>query len=104
MTATTYKKAVIFFLVLFAIFVSLNAVIWFGWTRKVLAPGHEVMVGDLSRLGYLPDMSCERKIRIDTLPRHHVPAHKYRGGSVDMVVIGDSFAAGGGGFWFGGGA
>jgi hypothetical protein len=76
------------------IFVGINALIWFGWTREITDPHRNS--GDLLRIGYILGYESPHQ-NIDDLPRRHIRANEYKKQPVDMVTVGDSYSIGGGG-------
>jgi len=88
------KKYTYLVLAILLIFVLVNAVIWKCWTEKILSS--EYNGGDLVRMGYLPELKLLRKNYYD-LPIRHIEQHEYRGQSIRVLTIGDSFSNGGGG-------
>jgi hypothetical protein len=76
------------------IFVGINALIWFGWTREITDPHRNA--GDLLRVGYILGHVSPRQ-NVDDLPRRHIRASEYKKQPVDMLTVGDSFSIGGGG-------
>ena len=76
------------------IFVGINALIWFGWTRDITDPHRNS--GDLLRIGYILGYESPHQ-NVDDLPRRHIRANEYKKQPVDMVTVGDSFSIGGGG-------
>ena len=76
------------------IFVGINALVWFGWTREITDPRRNA--GDLLRIGYILGHVSQHQY-VDDLPRRHIRASEYKKQPVDMVTVGDSFSIGGGG-------
>lgn len=74
------------------IFTAFNFAVWKLATEDLLTG----RVGDLSRLGYISDMAVPKDTVVD-LERRHIEGADFRGGPVDMVVVGDSFSNGGSG-------
>ncbi len=75
---------------LLGIFVILNLLIWKLYTENLLT----YKTGDLSRMGYIADVTTIRKPIID-LPRKHIDLINFKGEKFDVLTIGDSFSAGG---------
>jgi len=73
-------------------FVALNFAIWKLVTEDMLTG----RVGDLSRLGYISGIGVLKDTVVD-LERRHIEGADFRGGAIDMLVIGDSFSNGGSG-------
>jgi hypothetical protein len=72
-----------------------NLVVWTQFTRDVLS-NPECKGGDLSRLGYIRSpMVCKQTE--NNLPRQHLEEHEYKGQTIGVLTIGDSFSSGGGG-------
>ena len=88
-----FRRFSVKFLILLALFVGLNALIWFGWTQKIT--NQHRSGGDLLRIGYILDHVAKRE-KIDDLPSRHMEMKDYRGGTVDIITVGDSFSVGGG--------
>jgi hypothetical protein len=76
------------------VYVGLNALIWFGWTREITDPRRNG--GDLLRIGYILGNMAKRQ-NVDDLPKQHIKVNEYRRQHVDLVTVGDSFSIGGGG-------
>lgn len=89
-----YRRFVLLFSLLLALFVAGNYFIWKCWTEDLLTYRH-YNGGDLSRMGYLPYSKMPRKTLVD-LPRLHMESKDYKGGGIDLVTVGDSFSMGGG--------
>lgn len=79
-----------------ALFVALNAAVWWLFTGKILARHGDAITGDLARIGYIPDLVHPRTNQTN-LPRRHIDSGGYHGQALDMVTIGDSFSQGGSG-------
>lgn len=90
----SYRKAVIFLLIAFFVFIVLHFVIWKLFTEQILT-NHYGTGGDLARLGYIVDSKQFRRAHVD-LPKKHIDLNQYAGQPIDMLVIGDSFSNGGG--------
>jgi len=88
-----YKKFFSLFLLGFMLFIALNALIWHTWTKSILVRGADLFVGDLARVGYLPDYADPRPNLLD-LPARHLELSEYRGQPIDLLTIGDSFSNG----------
>lgn len=89
-----FRRFTISFFLLVIIFVGLNALIWFGWTRDITDPQRNG--GDLLRIGYILGHMSQRQ-NIDDLPKQHIRINQYKRQPVDMVTVGDSFSIGAGG-------
>ena len=89
-----FRRFTVGFLSFLVIFVGINALVWFGWTREITDPRRNA--GDLLRIGYILGHVAPRQ-NIDDLPRRHIRASEYRKQPVDMVTVGDSYSMGGGG-------
>jgi hypothetical protein len=87
-----YRFFTIGFYTLFGIFIGLNAIIWFSWTRDITDPQRKG--GDLLRIGYIQGFVSPH-IQADNLSRHHMEAKDFSLKPVDMVTVGDSFSLGG---------
>lgn len=90
-----YKRYVLAFIIVLALFVSGNYVIWKYATENLITDRH-FDGGDLSRMGYILGSKMYRHNTTD-LPRRHIGLKDYDGRRVDMITIGDSFSNGGGG-------
>lgn len=93
MTAQQFSK---WFVAVIALFVALNAVVWFMFTSHILARQGDVVTGDLARIGYITDLIHPRVNHTD-LPRLHLESGDYQGQRVDLLTLGDSFSQGAGG-------
>lgn len=92
-----YRKFTYIFISILFLFVGYNFVIWNLYTKKLLKSQSDFFTGDLVRIGYITDLTDERKTGV-TLKNRHIEASDYDGeSSLDMVTIGDSFSNGGGG-------
>jgi hypothetical protein len=90
-----YKKFTLWAVLALLFFVVLNVAIWKGYTEDLLTE-HHYNGGDLTRLGYISGSKHFRKNIVD-LPRHHLRIKDYRGGTIDVATLGDSFSNGGAG-------
>jgi hypothetical protein len=54
-------------------------------------------VGDLSRLGYMPEYGIPRKILEVNLPKQHIKLHEWDWSEAEVMTVGDSFFNNGGG-------
>jgi hypothetical protein len=88
-----FRSFTVRFFVLLIVFVGLNALIWFGWTREITDPYREA--GDLLRIGYVLGHVSQRQ-NIDDLPKRHIKIAEYNRQPVDLLTVGDSFSVGGG--------
>lgn len=89
----THKRFVRTLLLLLAGFAVFNYVVWHMFVRgRILNEGDSVG-GDLVRMGYVAGSKTIRTNR-DDLPRRHVERRDYRGGTMDVLTIGDSFSNG----------
>lgn len=91
MTARTFFNYLITVII---VFIGINAIIWLAWTKQILAPSSKS--GDLVRMGYLSGFKVTRQDTIN-LPRRHISMKDYSNTAIDIVTVGDSFSAGGGG-------
>lgn len=90
----TYKKFTqLLFAFLFAILIY-HLVVWNFFTEEIMTAKYS-QGGDLCRMGYITGSKYYRRSSVD-LPRRHMEIEDYKGGAVDMLVIGDSFSNGGG--------
>lgn len=90
-----YSKYVRCFVYALCAFVLFNYLIWTFFTEPLLS-GRCGVGGDVARLGYITNSKQERWPKVD-LPQKHIMSKNYEGQQVDVVTIGDSFSAGGGG-------
>jgi len=79
-----------------SIFVLYHAAVWFSLTSKLLDVPAPYQVGDLARIGYQLS-SVHLRTNQDTLAHKHIEFSQWKGQSVDIVTIGDSFSNGGAG-------
>jgi hypothetical protein len=84
------------FVMVLALFVGVNGVVWWFFTSKILARHGDAITGDLARMGYIADLIHPRVNRTD-LPRRHLDSSDYQGQDIDLITLGDSFSQGAGG-------
>jgi hypothetical protein len=89
-----FRRFTVWFFIILVVFVGINALIWFGWTREITDPRRNA--GDLLRIGYVLGHVSQRQ-DVNDLPLRHIKIDQYNRQPVDMVTIGDSFSVGGGG-------
>jgi len=70
-----------------------NAFVWHFYTQQWFTSS-SVHVGDLSRLGYMPDAAHPRKTLVDLPITHKETTNFNLDEKAEIVVIGDSFASG----------
>jgi len=70
-----------------------NVTVWFFATKTVLSG--DSLIGDLARIGYLPEIIHAEKTDGHPAGRH-MNYWEYDGQKVDIVTVGDSFSQGGG--------
>jgi len=87
-----YRKCVFVLLIAFLLFAGGNYLVWVFWTESLLT-FNKGYGGDLARMGYVSSVKVQRKNSID-LPKKHIEGVDYRGGSIDMITVGDSFSQG----------
>lgn len=92
----THQQFSKWFVAVIALFVALNAVVWFMFTSRILARHGDVITGDLARIGYIADLVHPRVNHTD-LAQRHLESGDYRGQRVDLLTLGDSFSQGAGG-------
>jgi len=91
-----YKKFVRVILVFLAVLVASNYLVWELHTKRFFDGYDTAVMGDLARLGYMPEYAVSKQ----PSPGHHpglIHYNDYRGQPIDMVTIGDSFSFGVGG-------
>lgn len=89
----SFKKFSKILFVVLALFVILNVVIWEMATKDILVRENKsIVTGDMSRMGYLPQLNHPRKNSFD-LEKKHLNYTQLTP-SVDMLTIGDSFSQG----------
>jgi hypothetical protein len=88
-----YLKQIRFYGLALVIYVILNAAIWHLYTHQLFNPIY--YVGDLARLSYLSEYAQPRQEQ-NTLHKRQIFYHKWKGETIDIVTIGDSFSSGGG--------
>jgi hypothetical protein len=92
-----FKKFSISFVIVIALFVLYNFIVWNFYTKQILTTHNGLYSGDLVRMGYISGLAKPKKTRVE-LPKQHIEAKDYYDGlKVDMITIGDSFSNGGGG-------
>lgn len=74
----------------------MNLFIWKIYVENLLNPRKNRVVGDLARVGYIPDVAIWKAELVD-LPRTHIEGRDFKGENVDLMTIGDSCSNGGGG-------
>lgn len=79
------------FYFLITIFIVLNAIIWFTWTKEITSPKSNG--GDLLRIGYIYGFVAPRT-QAGVFSRRHVEAKDYALQPIDMITLGDSFSIG----------
>jgi hypothetical protein len=79
------------FYFLITVFIVLNAIIWFTWTKDITSPTSSG--GDLLRIGYIYGFVAPRT-QGGTISRRHIEVRDYNLQPVDMVTLGDSFSIG----------
>lgn len=86
-----YRKYTLIALSILIIILLYNAFVWQFYTKQWFTSS-SIHVGDLSRLGYIPDAAHPRKTLVD-LPIIHKETTNFNfGEEAEIVVIGDSFA------------
>ncbi len=89
----SYRSFVRIFLMLLIAFISGNFILWHCETKKLFS--NKFDGGDLARMGCLSGVKQLRTTRF-SLPRRHLEMHDFRGQSIDILTIGDSFSYGAG--------
>ena len=90
-----FRAFSLFLCVILIGFMLFHLVIWKAFTEDLMT-GKNCAGGDLPRLGYIAGVKVCRQNE-DSLPRRHIEAADFKGGTVDVITIGDSFSNGGGG-------
>ena len=88
----TYKRYSFYLLAFVVCFLLYNAAVWKIFTERLLTDRYSEG-GDLARMGYVSGSKYYRGNSID-LPRRHLEFEDYKGGPIDVLVIGDSFSNG----------
>ena len=91
-----YRKFVRALVIFIALLVPANLLVWELHTKKFFDDYDTAVMGDLARLGYMPEYGVRKD---HTQGRHPglIFFNEYNGQPVDMVVVGDSFSMGVGG-------
>jgi hypothetical protein len=89
-----YKKYVLIFLALSSLFVIFHVSVWNIYTKHVFPKNY--MIGDLGRMSYKLDSLHPREVSF-SLNKKHFTLDEWKGQSIDILTIGDSFSNGGGG-------
>lgn len=91
----SYKKFTLIIFIVLVSFVLINLIIWETSTKNILTRiDSQTITGDMTRMGYLPDLNHERKNSID-LSKKHMNFYEYNvSKNIDMITIGDSFSNG----------
>jgi len=92
------KPKQVVFVIIFILFIfsSFHTVTWFLYTKQILSPKPSIGIGDLARLT-CETSSLNKREWIYNLPKQHTQTKDWKGESVDIITIGDSFSRGGGG-------
>ena len=90
-----YKLFTLALIGVIAVFVAFNAVIWHLFTGSILKIQNYTRVGDLVRIAYITELAQPRDPWVD-LPKTHVSYADYLSCPIYVLVIGDSYAQGGG--------
>lgn len=90
------KKFVFYFFYTLLIFVLFNIIVWNLFTKEILSRKDNMISGDLSRMGYFPELTHSRENKTNCAKRH-LESLDYNGEHIDMITIGDSFSYGGAG-------
>jgi len=96
--STPYNPRLIAFSIFFIllIFGILHTTTWFLYTKTILFPKSDKIIGDLVRLSCEIDSANPRAVTY-TLNKKHIQGHQYKNQKIDILTIGDSFSNGGGG-------
>lgn len=70
--------------------------IWNIFTKQLLDPPSNYLVGDLARLSYRISSICLRKVNDINLSKKHIEIQNWIGEEIPIVSFGDSFSNGGG--------
>lgn len=91
-----YKKFIKIFIGIVAVFVFINAFTWFGFVKPLFYGNNTGVIGESGRVGYTNKGFYPRKMYID-LKKQHIKFKDFKEQKIDVITIGDSFSAGGGG-------
>ncbi len=91
----SYKRFSLYIIAFVISFLLYNVVVWKFCTEELMTDKY-FDGGDLARMGYISGSKFYRRNTLD-LPKRHRELEDYKGGRVDVLVIGDSFSNGGGG-------
>jgi hypothetical protein len=89
------KKFVKSVMVILALYLSYNLIIWNLFLSQIFTPPDGTSVGDLGRMSYQIDMLKNRELKY-TLKKSHLYKDNYKNQKIDIITIGDSFSRGGG--------
>lgn len=87
------KKFISYFFYTIVGFVLFNFIIWNLYTEKILIRQDDKVSGDLTRMGYIPELIYARETKTKLLKKH-MEASGYDLGEIDIITIGDSFSNG----------
>lgn len=90
----SYKTFIKILLLVFVLFITYHASIWFFFTSKLLGVEPPAHIGDLARIGYYPP-SIQLRTKSTDLPILHTEFPDWHGEPVDILTVGDSFSNGG---------
>ena len=90
----SFKKFSQYFVFIITIFILLNIGIWYFYTQKILTREDNLATGDLTRMGYISNLTHERKNSIDLSKLHF--SNLDSNIEYDVINIGDSFSQGNG--------
>ncbi len=93
MKPISHKTFVSLFLSAITIFVLFNYLTWQFFLKDILSRENNVITGDLARIGYITDLVHPRS-NSNTLKYRHLEPIEFKGQSVDIITIGDSFSEG----------
>lgn len=85
----SYRLFTKLFYTALTVFIILNAIIWFTWTKTLTNPKRKG--GDLLRLGYIQGY-VSSKLDTPVMERQHVEIKDFQRQKIDMLTIGDSFS------------
>lgn len=79
-----------------SIFISYHLLTWFLFTSQIFSPKQNTNIGDLGRMSYQVNLLHNREKK-RTLNKKFIYYEELKTQQIDILTIGDSFSAGGGG-------
>jgi hypothetical protein len=89
----SFRSFVLIFFIILIAFIAGNLILWHCETEKLFSCKFDG--GDLARMGFISGVKHLRTTEF-SLPRRHLEMHDFRGQSIDVLTIGDSFSFGSG--------